>query len=238
MKKGSRVWIISLLFLASVLINGAAQAETIGWTQWSSMSYGKPGQALGTITLPGGAIIDVTYTGEIIQTIDSGNWDVYPGTYSLPGVIENHPSPFDVSIQLIGGSDVFGQFTISQIDFSSPVLNPVLAVQSLGSSIDRAIYEFTSSEPFTIVVQGPGHWGGGYTSLSKNATGNQLIGYEGNGVIQFTGTYSRITWIVRDEENYHVFTVGAPLAAPEPTTILLFGLGLVGLAGIRRKLFE
>jgi hypothetical protein len=185
--------------------------------------------AEGTITLPGGGTVNVTYTGELFSAGDQGNWNQAPGTYTLAGVVDNQPNPANVSIQLRGGNSI-----LNQIVFSTPVLDPIMAIQSLGSG-DRAVYSF--AEPFTILAQGPGHWGGGSTSLSQS--GNSLIGNEGNGIIRFAGAHSSISWTVPDGEFYHMFTVGAASSAvPEPTTMLLLGLGLIGVAGVRRKMHK
>jgi hypothetical protein len=132
-----------------------------------------------------------------------------------------------VSIQLIGGNDI-----VNTLSFSTPLVDPIFAVQSLGSW-DRAEYLFGA--PFSILAQGNGHWGGGSTSLSQS--GNSLIGYEGNGIIRFKGTYSSINWTAPDGEYYHMFTVGAPSSAvPEPATFLLLASGLAGLAGLKKNL--
>jgi hypothetical protein len=156
-----------------------------------------------------------------------GDWN-FPGTYSKPGVVDNTPTPAGMSIALVGGNTIADTIT-----FSTPVLNPILAIQSLGSQItgDQAAYDFAA--PFTILQQGSGHWGGDSSSLWQ--VGNMLYGFEGNGILLFSGTYSSISWTVPDGENYHMFTVGAPGPAPipEPASILLSGIGIASLAGTR-----
>ena len=214
-----------VLFLLSITL--PAHAATIGWTNWTSEGYGLPGFAYGSIDLPGGGTVTVSYTGENIQTGDPGNWSQYPSTYTDPGVVDNVPAPSNESIQLIGGNRL-----VDTITFSVPVVDPVLAIQSLGSGWDLATYSF--SEPFTLLAQGPGHWGGSNGSLTQN--GELLSGYEGNGIIQFDGTFSSISWTVPDGENYHMFTIGAPSAAsptPEPATMFLMLAGIVGFIGVK-----
>lgn len=207
-----------------------AHADQIYWANWNEASKvagagATPGSATGTITLPGGPVT-VSYSGELFLAGDQGNWSQNPGTYTS-SVVDNAPSPNTVSIQLRGGNTF-----VNTLTFSSPLINPVMAIQSLGQGHDPATYNFGNT-PFTLLSQGGGHWLGCNTCLS--VVGNALVGHEGNGTIQFTGTYSAISWTVPDGENYHMFTIGAPVPEPETYAMLLAGLGLMGALARRRN---
>jgi hypothetical protein len=77
---------------------------------------------------------------------------------------------------------------------------------------------------------------GGGGSLNT-VPGNGLQGTEGNGLAQFTGTYSEISWVGTNPEDWNGFSVGAfgSGTTPEPSSLVLLGSGIVGLAGIVRR---
>ena len=225
MNKSQRMsFALCLAILALLLVSIPAQADTIYWTNWTSTTYGNPGSAAGTITFPGSSVT-VTYAGENVYTGDQGDWN-YPASYT-GGIVGNVPSPANVSIQLVGGNT-----TVNTITFSQPVVNPIMAIQSLGQPGDQATYVFDQS--FTLLAHGSGHWGAD-SPYEMWQIGNTLYGKGGNGIIEFSGVFGSISWTVPDGENYHMFTVGAPSAVPLPSALLLFGPGLVGLAAIRRR---
>ena len=125
--------IAGLVVLACLCLGStAANAATVYWVDWTlPATYGTPGSASGTIAFPTGTI-HVTYSGETVYRADMGNWN-YPGTYAKPGIVDNTPIPAKESITLVGGNNV-----VDTITFSAPVLNPVLAIQSLGNGGDLA----------------------------------------------------------------------------------------------------
>ena len=237
MKTSLKTFHACLLALGVSFMALPALADTLYWTNWTSQVAGNPGgSASGTITI-GSDIINVTYSGEVASVSDQGNWSqgVNSGgvsSYTNPGTglgtVDNAPLPSTVSVPLTGGNR-----TIDTIYFSSPVLDPVMAIQSLGQPGLTISYDFINA-PFTLLDSGSGHWGGS-SSGSMTQSGDNLFGTEGNGIIQFDGVYSSISWTVPNAEYYHMFTVGAPDAAssvPEPATMLLFGIGLASLAGV------
>jgi hypothetical protein len=149
-----------------------------------------------------------------------------PTTTFSGGIVGNAPPAANNSIQIEGGVS----YTES-ITFSSPVADPIMAIWSLGQGGDQASFNFTQSEPFTIVAGGPSAEYGG---SSITAVGNSVFGSEGNGVVQFNGTFSTITFTTPSFENYYAFTVGEDATltgatVPEPGTFSLLGLGLCAL---------
>lgn len=218
--------LVFLAVLAGAFVTSAS-AGTVSWTSWTAQPTST--EATGTMTF-GAQTITVTYNGEINFTQLNGtgyNYYLPLSTYTST-TVSNAPVSDMISIN--------GNDSVHTITFSSPVTDPVMALVSMGQGGVPTTYNFNGS--FTILSQGPGNaYGGCNTCLTES--GNSLIGTEGDGVIQFNGTFSSITWTGDHPEYWNGFTVGAvsPAAStPEPSTLLLLGAGLAGLVGaIRRK---
>jgi len=128
-----------------------------------------------------------------------------------------------------------GTATTHTIMFGEPVVNPIMEIVSLGNQNVRTQYQFSllSGQSMSILNQGPSKaFGGCATCLSLSGT--TLTGHEGDGIIQFTGTFTSLTWTGADPEFWNGFTVGVT-AVPEPAPLLLVGTGVAGLALIARK---
>ncbi len=96
--------------------------------------------------------------------------------------------------------------------------------------------------PISIDSSGSGYWGSGTAIL--NSTGTGFYGSsEFHGIIALSGSFDSISF-THTSDYWHGFTVGVsgladagsgPNPIPEPSTMLLFGVGLAGLAGVRLR---
>jgi hypothetical protein len=205
-----------LCFLASSVVSQSAQ---IYWTDWTSSTVGSPsgGTASGAII---GLGISVSYSGEVNPPRGDGAFPSWGPTSTFSGgFVSDAPSVSSGSIGFSGGSGV-----VDTITFSQPVVNPVIAIWSLGNVGGIASMTFQTSQAISIECGGPSAeypWGG-----SIYQTGNTIYGEEGSGVIEFHGTFTQISWIATDFPTTS-FTVGAPTVVPEPTTSAIMLLGLL-----------
>ena len=206
-----------LLGVALAVLGSATAANaTVVWTNWTAGSINSTsGSATGTM-----GSVGVGYSGEndCLNCFVS-NWS--PATTWQAGPVTNAP-PGNSSIQLMGGNaDV-----VDTLTFSAPVLNPVLAIVSLGQGGISASFNFESTPSFTVLGGGPSStWGG----VPLSSSGSVVFGQEGNGLVLFNGLVSEISWTNPTFENYYGFTVGEVGAIPEPSTWVLMMAGFLGL---------
>jgi hypothetical protein len=205
------------LFIA-IAATAPVQATAADWTLWTSTD---------SATIASGTIgsINVTYTGSTFGVDYSAYIYDVPSSF-IGGAVTNTPGT-NGTILMTGGTTGVNTF-----HFSAPVVDPVMDLFSVGQGGVPVTFNFIlgAGESFTILSQGPGHWGGG----SLFQIGNSITGEEGNGLVQFHGTYTDISFTTPNFENYYGATVGV---VPEPETyaMMLAGLGLLGFATRRRK---
>jgi hypothetical protein len=204
--------------IAASLLAAPATAGT-SWTDLTAGTVGTPGSASGTVNG-----VTVTYTGEVLSAVTDGTSIVWtPESSFIGGTVTASPNSVGDAIFLNGSYT--GTNTIT---FGAPVTNPVFAIWSLGGPALTAT--FTFSAPPTFEAGGPNSFYGGQ---AITVSGNTVSGNEGNGVVQFTGTYSTLSW-TDTAENYYGFTTGLA-GAPEPSQFLGLGLGALCLGGLILK---
>lgn len=256
MKRLKNTTIISILTL---LCSGAATAAPIYWTDWTGADQdaGSGFEGQGTITTSASAV-GVTYTNAngIGFYQASGGTDYYQNGRSgrndaispyTSSAVDNSPTGTDIVALRYAGSQT--------LTFSEAIANPVFAFVSLNGNG----YSFLNQDFNILSVGGEdgnacGYWGcGGVTKNIVDLGGgdfryelnsSNVGGTEPHGVIQFTGAFDTLAWDSASNEFWNGFTVGVqgtaaevfpdPNSVPEPTSLLLFGLGLATLATRRR----
>jgi RHS repeat-associated protein len=196
---------------ANGLYTAPLNPPLVQWVHWNSSTNTNPGTVLGMIAV-GSETVNVSYSGEIhlagTQLGGTGqNWWLPVSTFTSASV-PNAPPDGDVIA-------LYGTPAVHTISFSRPVTNPVLAILSLGRRGNQLSYTFDA--PFTVLSQGPTDaWGGG--SLGKTGD-NILWGGEGDGVIQFHGSFSSIGWTVQGSEDWNGFRVGLVTASESKVAV-------------------
>ena len=217
-----------LLLLCCLLYPNLGTATTVSWVDWSYIDS----------TSFSGVVdgVDVSFTGsfdDFHYPISGGStnfWghpsSVAANTYSATPLVDNAPPDSDVIVMQLLGTRT--------ITFSKPIDNPVMSIVSMGSSSTPVQYQFDTG--FNILSVGPGTFDPSGNGTLTKLSGNVLQGVEGHGLIQFTGTYTSISWDVDVNENFHGIQIGiGSSVVPLPPAVWLFGSGLIGLIGITRR---
>jgi hypothetical protein len=220
-----------LPLVAGLLSLAAVRAEAQTWVDWTRVTPGGPGSATGNLPL-GTGNVGVRYIGEV-------------GGLSAPTTGSSAGTPFDPALfpeaftsatapngpSNNGWVQLLGPSTGNVLTFDSPINTLFFAIISMGQQNVPITYVFDRA--FTILSQGPGHWGGCNTCLTQ--AGNTVTGVEGNGVLMFDAPISSLSFDVLGHEDYHGFTIGTVTTTPEPASLALLGTGLVGVFGVARR---
>jgi len=205
------------------------QAGSIDWNAWTS--------ATGGTIVPDslGVTFAIAGTGSVDNLVSSYPSYTPTTTYADGTVVNNAPVSADGIIQLAGGNT-----NVNTVTFSKPVVNPVMAIWSLGSGGASAQFDFINATP-GLVSGGPSAEYGG---KSITISGNDVFGAEGNGTVQFIGTFSSLSWTNPAYEFWYGFDVGiagvgssgGSSGVPEPSTLALFSIALLPFAaGLWRR---
>jgi len=210
---------------ASLLFAAPAQAQTT-WTNWTAASNSTGANGNGSASGSVGGV-GVSYSGELIGNVINGASTIWsPNSSFIGGTVTASPSVVGDDLRLDGA--FAGTNTIT---FASSVTNPLFAIWSLGAGGPAS---FTFNATPTFEAGGPNSQFGG---SAIQVAGNVVTGREGNGVVQFTGTFSSISW-TDTPEFFYAFTVGVngpTSTVPEPTSLALLASGVAGLVWFRRK---
>jgi hypothetical protein len=199
---------------------GVTQAANIDWNAWTS--------ATGGMIAPDSVGVSFAITGSGSFDALVSNYPSYtPTTTFADGTIVNDaPVSTDGIIRLMGGNS-----NVNTVTFSTPVVNPVMAIWSLGAGGNQAQFDFINATPVFVSGGPSAEYGGSPITVS----GNDVLGIEGNGTVQFLGTFTSLSWTNPRFENWYGFDVGiagvgSSAGAPEPSTLALFSLALLPLA--------
>jgi len=135
---------LHVLALSAALCAGAAHAAPIDWNTWSSTSAG-------SISTTGGPI-GVTYSGPALAV-----YNPYPSytptpTFADGVIVDNAPTSSNGILQITGGDS-----SVQTLTFSQAVVDPVMAIWSLGQGGINASFHFLGSAVPTCRIRWHAH---------------------------------------------------------------------------------
>lgn len=222
-----------LALLGLVVLPVSANADLVTWTDWTAITGGGAVGSMGDIDIRVSAL-----SGSIngpSQISCGTNWWTEPfstdpdynGPAYTQGSVDNAPTPCE---QVALNSQVSLSVT-----FSSPVDTLYMALLSVGQPNYTVTYDFDTS--FTVDSDGWGFWNNvtGAAGTYSLGSGDAIAMNEIHGVLAFNGPISTLSFTTNPNENWHAFTFGTVASVPEPGTLALFGLGLLGIGAARRR---
>ena len=224
------------MFVMSVSF-ASAHAATIQWADWQNASgygdyyngYQEVQGSFGngtTITLSALPTTRTTYKypfSSLYTQLNGGtNYWAIPDAYAY--IPTNEDGVYAYAIPF-------------RISFSNPVKDPIIAVSGFGRTFSSGSHMngdwVVDTTQVDILSHGMGLSGNEYTPLHIDPSqSNKIIGDNGNGIIQFHGTFTDINIVSSTASTF--FTVGVS-AVPVPAAFWLFGSGLMALVGIARR---
>lgn len=242
--------------LALLAWPGLLSAQT--WTSWNA-----PAQCAGNVTGSLGALT-VTYSGVYNGVSTAAGQTCYVAGAMNPGSVNDATDYFanvdaygangptnrsfiqlTNMVQLNATGSAYVPIATSVITFSQAVIDPWIALISVGNYSFPTPVTYTFDAPFSVASYNRhGHdapaWGNtaeGDASYYDGLQNSQsIVGREFSGMLRFQGTFTSLSFTVDNDENWHGFTVGATAATvPEPATAGLLAAGLLGIAAVARR---